>query len=298
MADWLLLLVVAGAYGVGLHRIWRGAGPGSLVRRGQVWSFAGGMAAVAVAMAPPLDSAVDRSLTVHMVQHVVLLSVAAPLLALGAPLPTLLWALPAGRRGSGMRLWRRALAAQHGAQWFAWVAGAVVLQSVVMWAWHAPPLFGAALRQPALHALEHASFLATSVLLWWVLTARRSRRGAAALAVFVASFPGTALGAALLLAPRPWYAEYVRTTTVAALGDQQTAGVVMWAFVGLVYVVAAAVLFASWMADGNGMEEPEIVVPPWPGLAGRPVGPQTARQAASRAAARQAPATQAGRRAH
>lgn len=272
MAEWLPLVAVACAYGVGLRRMWRAAGTGRLVRRGQVWSFGAGMVAVAVALAPPLDNAVDRSLTVHMVQHVILLSVAAPLVALGAPLPTLLWALPPRLRGAGLRLWRRAMASQRGSGWLGWLAGALVVQSVVMWAWHAPALFGAALRQPALHALEHSSFLATSVVLWWVLTARRSRRGAAALAVFVASFPGTALGAALLLAPHPWYPEYVRTTADAALGDQQTAGVVMWSFVGLIYVVAAAVLFATWLADGHGMEEPEIVVPPWPAPVGRPVG--------------------------
>jgi cytochrome c oxidase assembly factor CtaG len=284
VADGLLLVAVACAYGVGLHRLRCDTGPEVLVRRGEVWSFAAGMAAAAVALSQPVDGAVDHSLTVHMVQHVVLLSVAAPLLAVGAPLPTLLWALPAGRRGPGLRLWGRAVAAQRGARWFACVAAAVVLQSVVMWGWHAPALFGAALRHPALHALEHASFLATSVAMWWVLTARRSRRGAAALAVFVASFPGTALGAALLLAPRPWYPEYVQTTTAAALGDQQTAGVVMWAFVGLVYVVAAAVLFATWMADGHGMEEPEVMVPPWPGPAGRRVGPAAAGPGAERMA--------------
>jgi cytochrome c oxidase assembly factor CtaG len=72
------------------------------------------------------------------------------------------------------------------------------------------------------------------------LGAARPRGGAVA-AVFVAALPGTALGAALTLAAKPWYPDY------PSLADQQLAGVVMWGFAGLAYVLAAAVVFGMWL---------------------------------------------------
>src|SRR5205085_6919719 len=121
---------------------------------GQVVAFSAGLAAVAVALLPPLDDAAAGSLTAHMAQHVILLAVAAPLLALGVPVPS-------PERG-----------------WAWWAAGALVVQSVVMWAWHAPAPYEAALRHQPLHALEHASFLVSATALWWAIGLRR-RRGTA-----------------------------------------------------------------------------------------------------------------------
>jgi cytochrome c oxidase assembly factor CtaG len=211
------------------------------VTAGQGWCFAAALATCAAALLPPLAAQADHSLVAHMVQHVLLLVVAAPLLALGAPLPTLLWALPArGRRWASVP-WRRALRS-HARQWPAWVAGTLLVASVVMVAWHAPALYEAALRHEALHALEHVSFLATATALWWSVGVGSGRpKGAAVAVVFVAALPGTALGAALTLAGRPWYAGY------PSLGDQQLAGVVMWGFAGLAYVLMAAVLFGAWL---------------------------------------------------
>ena len=244
-------------YRIGLRRLWERAGPGRLVTSRQVQCFAAGLLVTAAAVASPLDRAADRFLTAHMVQHVVLLTVAGPLLALGAPLPTALWALPEGWRAAALRRWRRLATSSRGAGWYVWAATSITLTSMVMWAWHAPVLYQAALHNSAVHGLEHGSYLAVSMLQWWALAVtRRARRGAATLAVFMAAFPATALGAAMLLAPRPWYPDYVRTTVASALSDQQMAGVVMWAFGGLVYVLAAAVLFGTWLSAAPADELP------------------------------------------
>jgi putative membrane protein len=128
----------------------------------------------------------------------------------------------------------------------------VLLQTTVMWAWHAPWLFELALRNPVVHTVEHVTLLGGAFLFWWTVGAgRRSRLGAAVLVVFLAAMPGTALGALLTLASHPWYPTYVHGAASAALADQQLAGVVMWAFGGFAYVLAAAALFAVWM---KGME--------------------------------------------
>ncbi|HJP66519.1 MAG TPA: cytochrome c oxidase assembly protein [Actinomycetota bacterium] len=255
----LVLAAGAGIYGLGLRRVWRTAGPGRLVSGAQARLFAGGWFVTALALLPPLDTAAGHSLTAHMVQHVLLLAVAAPLLAAGAPLPTALWALPVSSRESALAGWRRLVRSRH-RHWGTWAVAALVAQSLAMWGWHAPPLYEAALREPALHALEHASYLVTAAAFWWSVGLGAGRpRGASVLLVFAAALPGSALGAAMTLAGAPWYAAY------PSLADQQQAGVVMWAFSGLAYVLVAAVVFGAWLSgaerDTPGRPLPTVVVP-------------------------------------
>ena len=236
------VLVGAGAaYAIGLSRAWRSAGRGRLVRVSQARNFAAAEAVLAVALLPPLATSAHESLTAHMTQHVLLLVVAAPLLALGAPLPTLLWALPVKWRERGSAAWRRALRS-HGRRWAAWAGGALLLQSLVMLAWHAPVPYQAAVHHDLLHALQHASYLATATAFSWAVVGSAHRHGAGVGVLFVAALPGTALGAALTLASHPWYDDY------PSMADQQLAGVVMWGFAGLAYVLAAACLFGIWLA--------------------------------------------------
>ncbi len=236
-----LLALTGGLYALGLSRAWTAAGRGRLVRTSQAWLFAGGVVALALALLPPLEGRTDHSLTAHMIQHVLLLVVAAPLLALGAPLPTLLWALPEQWRPRATAAWRRLLRS-HSVHWPAWAGGALVVESLVMAAWHLPVAYRAALHHDGLHVVEHATFVGTACLFAWAVGVGSARRhGSAVAVVFLAALPGSALGAALTLASRPWYAEY------RSLADQQMAGVVMWAFAGVAYVVAAACLFGVWL---------------------------------------------------
>ena len=238
-----------GAYLVGLRRLWATAGRARLVHPGQAAAWLGGLVVVAVALLPPIGAAAGERLSAHMVQHVLLVGVASPLLALGAPLPTLLWALPPRWRRGLLPWWRRAATSRAGARWARWTAATLVLQVGVLWAWHVPALYQAALASGALHLLEHASFLLTAVAFWWTVTGARHRPGggAAVVAVFLGGLPATALGALMTLAGRPWYPVYPGDPA-AALEDQQLAGVVMWGFGGVAALVAAVVLFAAWLA--------------------------------------------------
>jgi putative membrane protein len=222
--------------------VWASAGRGRLVRESQPRLFVAGLAVLAVALLPPLATAAHDSLTAHMVQHVLLMVVAAPLLAVGAPLPTLLWALPAGARQAALPVWRAAMRS-HGRAWAGWIAVTLLAQAVVMLAWHAPSLYDAALHHEVLHVLEHATYLVTATAFAWTVgVGSPQRHGAAVPVLFVAALPGTALGAALTLASAPWYSDY------PSMADQQLAGVVMWGFAGLAYVLAAACLFGLWLA--------------------------------------------------
>jgi cytochrome c oxidase assembly factor CtaG len=124
------------------------------------------------------------------------------------------------------------------------MAVALVVQTAAMWIWHAPALYDAAERHEPVHGAEHLTYLAAGCLFWWAAVAGPHRRhGAAALGVIAGALPGTALGAALTFASRPWYGPY------PSLSDQQMAGVVMWAFAGTAYVIAAGVLVGAWIAS-------------------------------------------------
>ena len=216
-------------YAVGLSRMPRSAG--------RVRNFVAAQVVLAFALAMP-----HGSLTAHMVQHVLLLVVAAPLLASGAPLPTMLWALPRRWRERALGLWRAVLRS-HVRSWALWVGAALVVQSVVMLGWHAPSLYEAAVREDLLHALQHAGYIVTATVFWWAVgLGSRRRHGGAVPVLFAAALPGTVLGAGLTLAGAPWYGGY------PSLADQQLAGVVMWGFAGLAYVLAAACLFGLWLA--------------------------------------------------
>lgn len=258
----LALVAVAGAYVAGLRRVWATAGHGRLVRPGQALAALVGVGVVAVAVVSPLHAAADARLSAHMVQHVLLVGVAAPLLAVGAPLPTLLWALPGGWRRRLLPWWRRAASSCAGTGWARWTAAALVLQVGALWAWHVPVLYQAALSSEAVHALEHSSFLVTAVVFWWAVAAARHRPvgGAAVVAVFVGALPATALGALMTLAGRPWYPVYAGDPG-AALEDQQVAGVIMWGFGGVAALVATLVLFAAWLAalERSSPARPDLV---------------------------------------
>jgi putative membrane protein len=246
----LAAVAVAAAYAHGLAALRRRGGAAPAAWR--AWSFGVGLLAAVAVLLPPVDGLADRLLSAHMAQHLVLILVAAPLMVLGRPgLPVLL-ALPARARRRAVR-WRRARWAR--AAWRALTLPMVawLVHVSVLWAWHAPGPYQAALRSDGLHALEHATFLGTALLFWHVALAtaphRRIGRGADVAYVLAGWVQSGALGALFTFASTPLYPAYVRRAgdLAAALRDQQIAGVVMWIPAGIVYLAAAAALFVAWL---------------------------------------------------
>jgi putative membrane protein len=248
----LAVLLAAGAlYGVGVMRAWERAGRGRIIRVWQPWCAAAGWTATAVALVSPLDAHADTSLTAHMAQHIVLMSVAAPLLAISAPLVATGYVVdPTGRPPAFRRIghWMTVFGASRFALLTVLALG---LHTAIVAAWHAPGPYEAAVRHPALHVLEHFTFVATAAALWWAAlgVGRRSRRGVGVLVLFVATLPATAVGLMMTMARTPWYPTYVHGSVSAALDDQAMAGVVMWGFGGVAALVGAFALFVSWL-DG------------------------------------------------
>jgi cytochrome c oxidase assembly factor CtaG len=242
--------------------------------------FLAGLSAVAAALVTPLDALSSALASAHMVQHILLVLVAAPLLALSAPSGALLRGSPRLVR-RGLARWRRQLGLDRSRLRFLREPVTVaVLHAATLWFWHAAVPYDAALRSHPLHVIEHASFLATGVLFWRVVVGSRAAgrvsNGFAVLLVFAMAMQGVVLSMLLTFAPTPWYAGYANTTRVwhlEPLEDQQLAGAIMWVPAGLIYLGVALALFASWL---NGTEPapvtPAARVPPMPGPAERSSG--------------------------
>jgi cytochrome c oxidase assembly factor CtaG len=210
--------------------------------------------AVAVALVSPLDALSSALASGHMVQHVLLLLVAAPLLALSAPSSALLRGSPlAVRRASGR--WRRRLRLTRGNLRALRHPAAVWLLHVgTVWFWHAAVPYGAALESEFLHVLEHAGFLVTAVLFWRVVIgargAGRVSYGFGVLLVFAMAMQSVFLSVLLTFARAPWYSGYATTTApwgLEPLADQQLAGVIMWIPAGVIYLAAALALMVTWV---------------------------------------------------
>ncbi|HUF34570.1 MAG TPA: cytochrome c oxidase assembly protein [Gemmatimonadales bacterium] len=256
----LVLLGLGGAalaYAAGLARLWRRAGRGRGIRRREAAAFAGGMLALGAALVSPVDALGGALFSAHMLQHLLLVLVAAPLLVLGRTERALLWSLPAGGRRRLGRWWLGAPRVRAAWRALAHPLTVWLLHAAALWLWHAAVLYEAALRNDLIHGLEHASFLGTALLFWWVAIPRDRRPAGYPVGIallFTTMMHSGVLGALITFAETPWYpahAEGARLWGLTLLEDQQLAGLVMWVPAGIVYVLGAAGLLYAWLERGE-----------------------------------------------
>lgn len=246
------LVVPAAAYAAGIRALWSRAGRGRGVAISRVASFALGMMTFALALLSPIDAVGEALFSAHMLQHMLLVMLAAPLIVLGEPQYASLWVLRLRARRSLARWWMHSplravwrVAQQPAVAWSAHVA--------TLWLWHVPRFYEAALRSPAIHVAEHVSFVATALLFWWVVLDHRAlRAGTTVVLLFTAALQCTLLGALLTMARHPWYTSHAAFTHawgLTALEDQQLAGVIMWVPGGLAYLLAAIARLAPSLRE-------------------------------------------------
>ena len=253
-----LLVSVAYLYAKGVGALWGSAGSGRGVRRAEAACFALGWAMLAAALLPPLDTLTHRSFAVHMVQHELLMVVAAPLLVLGRPLEAWSWALRLPTRRSLHRMTR---AKPLRRAWRALTApfGAWTLHALSVWLWHVPVLFRLALESVPLHILQHGCFFGSALAFWWAAFGKGTRAPTAAsiASLFTTMLHTSALGALLTFAPTVWYAiAQTPPFGLTPLEDQQLGGLVMWVPGGLGYMIAGLAIVARWLAPaGQGVRE-------------------------------------------
>ncbi|MEX2660179.1 MAG: cytochrome c oxidase assembly protein, partial [Acidimicrobiales bacterium] len=208
--------------------------------------FVAAVVAVAVAVISPLDALAGALASAHMVQHVLLVLVAAPLLAVSAPSAALLRGSPPAVREAAVRWRRRFRLTRRNLSPLRHPAAVWLLHVGALWFWHAAGPYGAALESEAVHVVEHVSFLVTAVLFWQLVVGSRAAgrvsNGAGVLLVFAMGMQSVFLSLLLTFARTPWYPAY-RSTTAAwhldPLADQQLAGAIMWVPAGFIYVGTA-----------------------------------------------------------
>ena len=249
-------------YARGTLTVWRLAGHGRGVRPWQAMAFAAGWLALVVALVSPLDALSESLFAAHMIQHLLLMTVAAPLLALGGPVVPLAWAWPRPVRQSLARVHARVHRPMRPLRVLTALPVAFGLHSLALWVRHAPVLYEAALRNSTLHAAEHLVLLGTGILFWsaacWGVTHGGRALGASVLYVFGLGAQCTGLGALIALSSRPWYGFYAQTSGawgISPTDDQVLAGAIMWVPAGLVYLTLALVLLGSWLRPLPGSAE-------------------------------------------
>jgi putative membrane protein len=222
----------------------RGAGADRLV------AWIGGVLCIAVALVSPVDTLADQVFAMHMVQHVLLLDVAPILLIAGL---TKVLLRPVARRVLDLE---RALGP------LAHPAFAVVLYVGLMWVWHIPALYDAALNHSAVHVLEHACFLSAGLLYWWHLLSPVRGRHLTGLSpvVYMASTKVLVglLGIFLTFAPSAIYGFYEHAPRVWGLSpgdDQALAGAIMATEQSIVMGIALAYLFVRALAESEREEQ-------------------------------------------
>jgi cytochrome c oxidase assembly factor CtaG len=217
--------------------------------------FLSGWTVLTLSLVSPLHAAGERSFTMHMIEHELIMLVATLLLAMSSSGGVMAWGLPRPLRQSLGGSWKSPL--QSLWRRLTEPVTATTIQAVVMWGWHAPPLFDRALENSGWHIAQHASFFVSSLIFWWaMLHPRRSAYGVSAACLFVTSLIGGALGALMSFSSSPWYADYA-AMGMTGIGldptdDQRLAGLIMWIPGGLVHGAAALALFYKWLKSAEG----------------------------------------------
>lgn len=212
-------------------------------------SFVAGIAMLWIAIASPIDALDDFLLAGHMIQHFILMSIAPPLIVLGAPAVPLLRGIPKGLRALLRPLFR--------ARWFHRASRFLVhpvtawlLMNIVYLGWHVPAAFELTFRSENIHQSEHACFFLTSIAFWWVVFApwparRVWPRWAIIPYLLSADILNTVLSATLVFSGRVLYPSYLhaeRISSLAPLQDQIAAGAEMWVLNSVVFLLPAVVL--------------------------------------------------------
>ncbi len=264
---WDVGLVMLLAVGLYLRGWWRLRRRGRRLAAGwRLAAYLGGWACVALALLSPVDAMGGELFAMHMVQHLLLVMFAPPLLWIANPMPFALWALPAAWRRAmprwlarGARFRQRLVqATPRGLAWFVFI--------LVYLGWHDPNLYSLALRDPRIHDLEHLTFFGSAMLYWWHVTGMGPRLHTrfplvARLAYLLGAVPFNMFtGVAIAFAEQPVYPYYTtvpRLYGISVIFDQRLGGFIMWAPGSMMFILAALVFIGRVI----GREERKPVLP-------------------------------------
>ena len=227
-------------------------------------AFMGGLLSVWAAVASPLATLDHQCLTIHMMKHLLLMTVAAPLILAGAPAFPLVCGLP--------RLFIQSYRPLDSVlmRWFedrlrqpvwCWLAGTAPVIG-----WHLPVAFQLGMRSHWVHSLADICFLVGGLLFWWPIVPSSPRmttspRWSRALYLFLATLPCDILSAFLVFCNRLVYRFYLSTPqlfSLAPLEDQERAGALMWVWVTFAYLIPAVAITVQMLSPSNTQPQTSI----------------------------------------
>jgi putative membrane protein len=251
------LAIAVALYVAGLLRMRRRPRLRRVIGPPQIAAFAGGMLLLVLALLSPLDALGEELFSMHMLQHILLLLLAPPLLVASRPAIVFLWAPARQRRKQIGRLWIR-LGLGRGVQSLMHPVLVWLLFGAAFALWHLPGPYQAALRNEELHALEHLSFFITALLFWTIVIEPSGRRrldyGATLLFVATMGVFSGLPGALLFLAQRPLYPIHASGAAqwgMSLIEDQRVAGLIMWIPASFIYLAAVSWVFLRWLAEAE-----------------------------------------------
>jgi putative membrane protein len=224
-------------------------------------SFFLGLLLVSIALGSPLAAYDHNLLTVHMIKHLLLMTVAPALILLGEPVRIFWIGMPLFSRLSLRRVLRRPILRR-----FAWMvtrpALCWALSALTLVLWHIPALFTLGVRSATWHTLEQAMFFGAGLLFWWPViqpwpSASTGPRWSMLVYLFLATLPCDILSGFLIFSDRVAYPVYLSTPRLFGffvLEDQQCAAALMWTCVTLIYLVPAAIISTKLLAPRTSHE--------------------------------------------
>jgi len=227
----------------------------------RVGSFLLGLFLIWLAAASPIAALDHELLTIHMVQHLLLMTLAPPLLWFGEPMKPLLHGLPQGF-GNAMSYLFRSPPLQQLGRAMAYPAVSWLAAAATLIGWHVPSLFALGMRSGLWHTIEQVSFLASGLLFWWPVIkpgqgASNGSEWPILLYLFLATLPCDILSGFLVFCDRVVYPVYFSAPhrpAFSALEDQQCAGALMWTCVTVVYLIAGTIFAARLLSPDSSRQ--------------------------------------------
>ncbi|MEZ4516507.1 MAG: cytochrome c oxidase assembly protein [Chloroflexota bacterium] len=230
-------------------------------RLGALWrpiSYITGLLVIAFALVSPIDTLVQQLFFVHMIQHLLLIMIAPPLLLLPNPMPFILWGLPDNLRrlvGHWLGIALNKENATGAAIRAVTTPGIIYLvYIIVVFGWHDPNMYNVALRNDFVHDIEHITFFLAGMLFWWqvigagpVIHKQFGQIGRIGFTL-AAIPPNMVLGIVLAFTPTiiyTFYNDVPHLWNLNPLTDQQLSGIIMWIPGSMMYLIAALVLIAG-----------------------------------------------------
>lgn len=274
----VILLALGLLYSFGWSRLRRQSARHGMATWPRLVAYLAGLGIVAVSLMSPIDLLGGQLFFMHMIQHMLTIMLAAPLLLLANPYPFMIWGLPAGGRRAVTRLFTEDSAFQSG-------LGAVT-RPVVTWlvfltvylGWHDATLYNAALRSDWVHDVQHITFFLAAVLFWWPVVGpaphiHKRFPGFARMVYLIGMIPPNMfVGVSIAYATTVIYTYYEsvpRIWGVSALEDQMLGGAIMWIPGSMMFIIAALIVLARMFGSkdaqpvqhGEWDEEAAMIMP-------------------------------------